>query len=104
MDHRFPRTLLGVAIAVSLSVSPFAVTPALPSAHPAHNNRLAEPLQLPILSDNQLTAAVVLSPVDRRIQPKIEVGEPLHSTFRKPSEYEEAIRNGLPALPAGCTH
>lgn len=92
MDHRFPRRLLGVAIAVSVSVSPFAVTPALPSAHPAHNNRLAEPLQPPILSDNQLTAAVVLSPVDRRIQPQSDI---LDGALRKTGEYEATLREGL---------
>ncbi|PWB80801.1 MAG: hypothetical protein C3F08_03465 [Candidatus Methylomirabilota bacterium] len=92
MDHRFPRQLLGVAIAVSLSGSLFAAMPAQSSGHEDHNQSLITLPQLLIPSDNQLTAAVVLPSVDRHIQPQ---QDSLDGVRRKSNEYEDAIREGL---------
>jgi len=92
MDHRFPRQLLGVAIAVSLSGSLFAAMPAQSSGHEDHNQSLITLPQLLIPSGNQLTAAVVLPSVDRHIQPQ-QAG--LDGVRRKSNEYEDAIREGL---------
>ena len=72
MDHRFSRGCLGVAAAIVLSVSPFASTPAFPSEHQARSNSLTVASQLLSPSDNQLTAAVVLSPGIQRFQPQSE--------------------------------
>src|SRR5574337_1576918 len=97
MDHRFPRRLLGVAIAGLLSVSPFAAAPALSSAHQSHNHNSATLPQVPSRPDNQLTAAVVLSPVDRRIQLQNDAHD---DVLRKSNEYD-AIREGLAHSSAG---
>ncbi|MDE2483979.1 MAG: LysM peptidoglycan-binding domain-containing protein [candidate division NC10 bacterium] len=72
MDHRFSRRLLGVAVAMSLSVSPFASTPALPSEHQTLHNSSTASRQLLSPSDTLLATAVVLSPGAQRFQPPSE--------------------------------
>lgn len=95
MDHRFSGRLLGVAVAISVSVSLFASTPASASDHQARSQSVAMVPQPLGLADHQLTAAVVLPSGTQRIQPKIDVGEPLTSAFRKSDEHQETVRNGL---------
>ncbi|HWQ70092.1 MAG TPA: LysM peptidoglycan-binding domain-containing protein [Patescibacteria group bacterium] len=92
MDPRFSRTLLGVAVAISLSVSPFASTPAFSAKYQAPGNGLAKIPQRHSLSDNQLTAAVVLPPHGSSIHPQSNV---LDRALRTPGDHEEALRNGL---------
>src|SRR5574337_1128617 len=92
MDHRCSRKLLWVAVAITLSVSLFAPTAALPSDEPTRGDSRAAtppPLNHP---DNYLTAAVVLSPSPQSVQPQ---NAALTETLRKPSEDEGALRNGL---------
>ncbi len=92
MDQRFSRRLPGVAVAISLSVSLLASTPASPSEEPTRGNSLAMALQPLSHSDNRLTAAVVLPPGVQSVQPQSAA---LGSTPRKPGEAEGALRNGL---------
>lgn len=92
MDPRFSRRLLGVAVAISLSVSPFASTPAFSVEYQTRSNSLAEIPQRHSLSDNQLTAAAVLPPHGSSIQPPSDV---LDRALRTPGDNEEALRSGL---------
>lgn len=101
MDHRFSGRLLGVALAISVSVSPFASTPASASDHQARSQSVAMVTSPLGLGDHQLTAAVVLPSGTQRIQPQIDVGEPLTSTFRTPDEHQETVRNGLAHASTG---
>ena len=91
MDHRFSRRLLGVTIAISLSASLLASTPAFPSEEPTSGNGPAMVPQPLSHSSNQLTAAVVLSPSVQIVQPPSAA---LDSTLPKPGEDEGTIRNG----------
>ena len=101
MDHRFSGRLLGVAVAISVSVSPFASTPASASDHQARSQSVAMVPPPLGLADHQLTAAVVLPSGTPRIQPQIDVGEPLTGTFRTPDEHQETVRNGLAHASTG---
>ncbi len=92
MDQRFSRRLPGVAVAISLSVSLLASTPASPSEEPTRGNSLAMAPQPLSHSDNRLTAAVVLPPGVQSVQPQSAA---LDSTPQKPGEDEGALRNGL---------
>ncbi|CBE69844.1 MAG: LysM peptidoglycan-binding domain-containing protein [Candidatus Methylomirabilis oxygeniifera] len=92
MDPRFSRRLLGVAVAISLSVSPFASISAFSAEYQARSNSLTEIPQRHSLSDNQLTAAVVLPPHGVSIQPQSHV---LDGTLRTPGDNERTLRNGL---------
>lgn len=92
MDPRFSRRLLGVAVAISLSVSPFASTPAFSAEYQTCSNSLTKIPQRHSLSDNQLTAAVVLPPHGSSIQPQSNA---LDRALRTPGDNEETLRNGL---------
>lgn len=91
MDARFSRRLLGIAVAVSLGVSPFTPTPALSSEHQTRSNSLIVTPQLLSLSENQLTAAAVLPPW----APSVPLQGPADSATPTPGEYEDTLRNGL---------
>ncbi len=92
MDQRFSRRLLGVAGAISLSVSLLAPTFALSSEEPTRGHSLTIAPQPLRHSGNQLTAAVVLPPGVHSVQPHSAT---VDSTSRTPSEDERVLRNGL---------
>src|SRR3972149_9563053 len=105
MDQRFSRRLLGVAGAISLSVSLLPPPSALSSEEPTRGHSLTIAPQPLRHSGNQLTAAVVLPPGVHSVQPHSAT---VDSTSRTPSEDERVLRNGLvhssrgmQALPAG---
>jgi membrane-bound lytic murein transglycosylase D len=91
MDARFSRRLLGVAVAISLSVSPFASTPASSSEYQTRSNSLTVTPPLLSLSDNQLAAAVVLPPW----APSVQLQSTADGAPPTPGEYESTLRNGL---------
>jgi membrane-bound lytic murein transglycosylase D len=97
MYQRFSRRPLGVAVAISLSVSLLASTPALPSEGPTRlpvrgtqtSGQSLQPLSYPA---NQLTAAVVLPHSIQSVKPQSAA---LDIAPRNPGEDEGVLRNGL---------
>lgn len=95
MDHRFFGRPLGVAVAISVSVSLFASTPASPAEQQSHSQSLAAVPQPLSIADRHLTAAVVLPPGAPSVQRRIEFGEPHTGAAHTSDKHQGIVRNGL---------
>lgn len=98
MDHRYFGRLLGVAVAISVSVPLFASTPAFPAEQQSHKSHSQSPAAAPqplSIADRQLTAAVVLPPGAPHAQRRIEFDEPHTGAAQTSDKHQETVRNGL---------